>query len=162
MTCATFCKLISWSNDALNARKRQFCEKLDFQNSSKMAIFTPKFLENGFERLWKRKNRHLLTFGSIEIDSRIVWSPRLILRIPWVPNKSSKAIKGIRGRTIFFRALQAQPWRFLESIFWCKTCNFSSFLKKILEKLEKLTTHGRLRAPKSFETSYDHAKHLVG
>jgi len=25
--------------------------KLDFQNATKMAIFTPKFLENGFERL---------------------------------------------------------------------------------------------------------------
>jgi len=33
----------------LNARKSQL--KHDFQNSSKMAIFIPKFFENGFERV---------------------------------------------------------------------------------------------------------------
>ena len=36
------------------------------------------------------------------------------------------------------------------------------FLMKIVEKHKKLTTHRRFRSPKSFETSYDHATHLVG
>ena len=62
----------------------------------------------------------------------------------------------------FFRAFKNQIYHFLKSIFGCPTCDFSQLLMKIVEKSKKFITHGRLRAPKSFEASYDHAKHLVG
>jgi len=88
--------------------ERQFCVKLDFQNASKMAIFTPKFFENGFERLWKRKNRHLLTFGGIKIDPRIIWSPCLLLRIPLVSKRFPKAIRRIWRRAISFSCTLSQ------------------------------------------------------
>ena len=68
MTCATLCKLILSSYETLNARKRHFFEKLYFSNSSKIAIFHSKMLENCFQRVRKRKNRHQLTSGGIEID----------------------------------------------------------------------------------------------
>ena len=159
MTCATLYKLILWSNDTLNAQKWQFCAKLNFKKLSKMAIFALKFIENGFEKLWKRKNRHLLTFGSIEIVSRIVWSHRLILRIPWVPTKSPKAIRDIRRRAkVFSRTLSSNmtfSWKHV-------LMPNMRFLEKFLRKHEKSTTHRRLRPPKLFETSYDHAKHFVG
>ena len=159
MTCATLYKLILWSNDTLNAQKWQFCAKLNFQKLSKMAIFALKFIENGFERLWKRKNRHLLTFGATKIDPRIVWSFLLILWIPHVPNKFSKAIRCIcKIKAIFVAHSNANYDVSLKGFFDTKHAIF----EESPSKTWKLTTDGSLRTPKHFEMSYDHAKHFVG
>ena len=159
MTCATLYKLISWSKDVLNVRKRQFCVKCYFHNATKIAIFTPKFLENGFERLWKRKNRRLLTFGATKIDPSIVWSFLLILWIPHVPNKFSKAIRCIcKNKAIFVAHSKANHDVSLKGFFDTKHAIF----EESPSKTWKLTTDGRLRTPKHFEMSYDHAKHFVG
>ena len=102
-----------------------------------MATFTPKSLQNGFEMLWKWKNHHLLTLGSIEIDWRIVWSPRLILRIPYAPNKSPKAIRGIKKHTNnFFMHSELKHAEFLRACFGGKHANFHHFWRKILRKYE--------------------------
>ena len=67
-TCTTLYKQTEWSRDALSVRKWQFYVKHDFENRCKINIFTSKLVENGFEDLPKRKNRHLRTLVAIEID----------------------------------------------------------------------------------------------
>ena len=44
-----------------------------------------------FKEYKNEKNRHLRTFDAIKMNSRVVRVPRLILRVPTGPNKSSEA-----------------------------------------------------------------------
>ena len=67
-TCTTLYKQTEWSRDALSVREWQFYAKHDFENFHKITIFTSKLVENCFEDLPKRKNRHFRTLVAIEID----------------------------------------------------------------------------------------------
>ena len=65
--------------------------KMHFSKISKIFNFLFKVFQNGFFKALKSKNRYLRMFMFIKIVSRIVRPPRLFLRIPTDPNKSSKA-----------------------------------------------------------------------
>ena len=61
----------------------------------------------------------------------------------------------------FFRALKDCTLLLLKSIFWRSSRDYLVYFLNTLEWLSKITTSWRLRPPKLFQASYEHAVVLV-
>ena len=130
-----------------------------FTKISQISKFLFKIHENGFLRTWKSKNRHLRTFGTIKIVSRVVRVPRLILRVPLDPKTSSKAkFEFWRHLKIFFASCNSNLHVLSRAVFDASEAIFT----KNLQNHEKIATSARLSGLKWIGAISVVTKHLVG
>ena len=99
--------------------------------------------------VWDHRNR-LTRRMTASFDSADTLDPKQVSQSHQMHQEANKKI---------FPRTFKPTMSFSKQHFWMPNMRF---FMEIVEKHQKLTTHRRLRSPKSFETSYDHAKHFIG
>ena len=125
----------------------------------KITHFTWFLPWNHSERVWKWKNRSLRAFGVIEMDWRVVRSPRLLSRIPWDLNKPPRMYNDPWSPPqTLFTPLKPTLYVLRKGIFGSKTWILMSFHWKS----QKISTSLRLYRKKCTGMLSDHANGIVG